>query len=145
MKSYAIYYEKSSLNIFQNISNFNETSDNTPFGYSFNDHVWTTIKNKNTNNVIGYIIVNSYYVNANTEGGYVIDDSVVFIEKELPIGSINYTYTFYTQKNDTLIPPSDNNYATPTVLTGKYYGEKMTLRLDINESETRTLYFDISE
>lgn len=144
MSSYAIYYQKSNLNIFENVSSINETSDKKPFGYSFNDHVWSTIKNKSTDNIIGYIIVNSYYVNTNTTGGYVIDDSVVFIEKELPIGSINYTYSFYTPNNDTLIPPSNNNYPTPTVLTGDYYDKKLSLVLDINESETRTLYFDIN-
>lgn len=137
---YTVYYQKSDLNVFENVSTANEESNKSPFGYSFNDHVWAYIYNQDTFNKVGYIIVNTYYVNVNTEGGYVTDDAVVFLESdEFPIGSINYLYNFYTPTNDSLIPSGNENYPTVRALTGDYYGKNILLNLDISPSETRTL------
>ncbi len=143
MSLYSIYYVKSDLNVFQNISSAEETSIKLPKGYTFNDHIWAKIYNTETQNEIGYIIVNSYYVNIDTniKGGYVTDNAVLFIEKELPIGTINYLYNFYTPTNDSLIPPGINNNCSVYALTGEYYDREMAITIDISASETRVVKF----
>ena len=143
MSLYSVYYTKSEINIFQNVSNPDQTSIKLPKGYSFNNHVWAYLYNTETNNKIGYVIVNSYYVNTDltTKGGYVTDNAILFIDNELPIGTINYIYNFYTPTNDTLIPPSTKNYAYPQALTDYYYGREIAISIDISPSETRTVNF----
>jgi len=152
MSLYSVYYIKSDLNNFQNVSPSDETSPKLPSGYTFNDHIWANLYNTVTKNKIGYIIVNSYYVNVNEnleadheeheeEGGYVIDNAILFIESELPLGSINYLYNFYTRTNDTLIPSGDNNNCSVFALTGQYYNKEIAIKIDVSSSETRTVVF----
>lgn len=143
MSLYSVYYVKSDLNNFQNISPADQTSPKLPGGYTFNDHIWANLYNTATGNKIGYIIVNSYYVNVdiNVQGGYVTDNAILFIEKELPVGSINYLYNFYTPTNDTLIPSGDNNNCSVFALTGQYYNREIAIKIDISSSETRTVVF----
>jgi hypothetical protein len=143
MSLYSVYYVKSDLNVFENISPAEETVVKLPKGYTFNDHIWANLYNTATGNKIGYIIVNSYYVNIdpNIIGGNVTDNAILFIESELPIGSINYLYNFYTNTNTTLIPPSKNNAASPYALSGAYYGREMAITINIDPSETRTVTF----
>lgn len=139
---YNLYYIKSELNLFNSIYSFVQTDIALPFGYGFTNHVWGNLYNSETNNKIGVIIANNSYINtADRPGGNVDDDIVIFIEKELPIGSINYLYNFYTTGNNTLIPLETDVFPTIRSLSGEYYGKNIQLRFDVKE-QTRniTLY-----
>jgi len=138
---YNIYYVKSELNFFNIIPSFVQTDIKIPFGYTFTDHIWGNIYNSETNNKIGIIILNNYYVNTDTYtiGGNVHDDIVIFIENELPIGSINFLYNFYNNQNNTLIPPGDVLYPTIRALSGEYYGANITLELNIYDNEKQNI------
>lgn len=141
---YNVYYKKSALNVFQNISSYEENSIKIANGYTFNDHIWGILFNAENDKRIGIIIANSYYVHTDTIGGHIKDDIILFIENELPIGSINYLYDLYSPLDNTIIPPSKNNYPTVRALSGYYYGKNISLKLDISDSETRniTIYID---
>ena len=143
MSLYSVYYVKSDLNNFENVSSADQTSTKLPGGYTFNDHIWAELYNTTTNNKIGYAIFNSYFVNVDTlvTGGYVTDNVILFIESELPIGSINYLYNFYSTTTDTLIPPGLNKPASLYGATGAYYDREIAIAIDISDSETRTVKF----
>ena len=141
MTAYNVYYKKSELNIFTNTYSFEETAIKLPFGYSYENHVWGILYNQENNNKVGIIIANSYFINtADSLGGEVHDDIVLFIEKELPIGTINYLYDFYNPDNNTLIPPGNNLYPTLRAASGAYYKKNISLILNISDSETRNVY-----
>jgi hypothetical protein len=141
MSLYHIYYRKSDFNIFQNISSYYQGSINIPEGYSFNDHIWTYLYNSSTNNKIGILFADSKYVKiSNTStGGYCSDNITLFIENELPNGTINYLYDFYTNTNTTTI---DTGIHNPTFQAGTeyYYNKDVLLKLSISDTETRDIF-----
>ena len=143
MSLYHIYYRKSDFNQFQNISSFYQGAINIPDGYSFNDHIWTYLYNASTNNKIGILFADSKYVKVNNDynlsGGYCSDNITLYIENEIPAGTINYLYNFYTLTNSTII---DEGIHYPSFQAGTeyYYNKDVLLTLSISDSETRDIF-----
>jgi hypothetical protein len=140
MSLYHIYYRKSDFNQFQNISDLYQGSIKIPIGYSFNDQIWTHLYNSTTNNRIGILIANSNYVKTNDyEDGFCNDNVTLYIDKEIPIGTINYLYNFLTKTNTTTID-SGVHYPTFQCGTESYYNKDVAIKLEISDSETRDIY-----
>lgn len=136
----------STLQDFRDISQIDQKVVQIPFGYHFKDIKWTNIINpNNNNNIIGKIILVNNFHNTDTLAnyGYCNDNVIVYIEKELPIGSLGYTLNFINPKTSTNFIEGTTVYPTITALTGQYYGKYITVMMNIN-IELIDIYFTIT-
>jgi hypothetical protein len=140
-----ISYEGNELQIFQDISGFNEIISKIPEGYHFRDikhaHVYSMI----TGNIVGHIFAFNYFQNIDSSKtfGYCDDQIMIFIDTEFPIGSFGYTLNFVSPNNTTNFVKGTTRYPEITCLTGAYFGSKVTLEVVTTLSLSRYNYFRI--
>jgi len=138
-----IYWKANEKYTFRNICN--NGLKNSQFGCSFNDLAWSSIYNLATNNKIGYVIIYNSFVgiNNNKPGGYCKDNVTIVINNELPIGSIEHTYTFLNPATNTNYIKGSTFNTTVVSVTGEYYGKNIISTIYVDTSLQRFNYFTI--
>lgn len=142
----------SKFNTFRDISNIDIKVNKIPFGYHYRDIKWVLLQNPKNYNVIGKILlINNFHnitdfknINTSIKGGYCNDNIIVFIDSELPIGSIGYVINFYNPSNSTGFIPGSTIYPTVTALNGAYYGRYVTVKIITSKALLRDIYFTIT-
>lgn len=136
----------SKFNTFKDISDIDQKVLKLPNGYHYRDVRWVLLQNPVTYNVIGRILlINNYHAPTTlTKGGYCNDNITVFIEKDYPIGSVEYVINFYNPQNSTGFIPGSTIFPTAIALNGAYYGRYVTIRIDTGTSLLRNIYITVS-
>ena len=138
-----IYWKANEKQTFRNICN--DSLENIQFGYSFNDLAWSSIYNLATNNKIGYAIIYNTFVsvNNNRSGGYCKINVTISIDSELPIGTIEHTYTFLNPNTNTNYIKGTTFNTTVVCATGEYNGKNIISTVYVDPFLTRFNSFTI--
>lgn len=121
MSSLFTYVTVSEYQNFQNISLYKDIDNKIPFGYHYDEHRWTYIYNRNTENKIGIILANNNYHNIGKVGGFANNLYTMFINTEYDFGTIQFVLNFPTLLSGTLLPLNTVLYGTFIGGTYSYY------------------------
>jgi hypothetical protein len=138
--------DESKFNTFRDISDIDIKVNKIPFGYHYRDIKWVLLQNPDNYNVIGKILLINNFHNTDSlvNDGYCNDNIVVFINSELPIGSIKYVINFYNTSNSTGFIPGSTIFPTTIALTGAYYGRYVTVKIVTSNELLTDIYFTIT-